>query len=685
MAADFKGLEIKLGADTKEFEKEMKKVNGQINNTTKQVDLLVKGLALEFDSKRFAEAQRLAQSALAQTENKVQTLRDRLAALNEKGVDPNSSSYQMMQRELLKTENSAILLKNRLEEINNLKLDLVAKKIEKVGSTLSSVGQKLAPVSAAAAAAIAGISAVGLSAVKTGDDIATMAAQLNLNAESLQRWQYIAMQTDVSNEQLQNAFTKTQSALADLATGQSSPAATALQQLGLTTEQAALGMEHNLQGIVESLSNLESQTQQAALANELFGDRLGSKLLPLLQAGGDGLKGLADEFETFSYLTNDQVQNLGQFDNVLNRIKYAFGAIKNQLGASLLPLMESLSEIISTKIIPFVQRLSDRLSELTLGQQKTMLVVAALVAALAPVLIIVGKITSSVGGLVRSIGGLGKAFSVLAAHPALLALGVLIGLLATLYSSNEEFRESINSLVETLGKSLQPAVDLLVNLFQGLMTILRPVISAFGDILTPIITALVNVLNPLVTILSKHLLPIFEFIGKWVGIISTAIGALIQLLSEGLGSALTALANLIKDVIGGIPTFFQNVVKFVENAINSMIGLINNLIDRINGIGQAIGLTIPKIKDVEFNITSHQTSSVQPPSKTAETITSGVKAQQIVAATPNVASAIVTNNNDYSSKQITISPGAVVINNYAADIDSLELAEAVNRKLAELL
>jgi phage-related protein len=240
-------------------------------------------------------------------------------------------------------------------------------------------------------------------------------------------------------------------------------------------------------------------------------------------------------------------------------------------------------------------------------------------------------------------------------------------------------------LVETLGKSLQPAVDLLVNLFQGLMTILRPVISAFGDILTPIITALVNVLNPLVTILSKHLLPIFEFIGKWVGIISTAIGVLIQLLSEGLGSALTALANLIKDVIGGIPTFFQNVVKFVENAINSMIGLINNLIDRINGIGQAIGLTIPKIKDVEFNITSHQTSSVQPPSKTAETITSGVKAQQTVAATPNVASAIVTNNNDYSSKQITISPGAVVINNYAADIDSLELAEAVNRKLAELL
>ena len=70
MAESIKGLSVKIGEDTSDFIKGLKKVDKEINLTTKQANELQKGLQLEFDEGRFVEAQRLIRHSLEQKEEK---------------------------------------------------------------------------------------------------------------------------------------------------------------------------------------------------------------------------------------------------------------------------------------------------------------------------------------------------------------------------------------------------------------------------------------------------------------------------------------------------------------------------------------------------------------------------------------------------------------------------------------
>src|SRR5690554_1794099 len=396
-----KGLTIPIGADASDFNKEIKKMERNTKGIQKEVGLLSKSLSVEWDESRFVLAQQKAREAIQQTEVKAQALRDRLQYLEEVGTDKQSAHYQKVRNELIKTETNAVLLKDKLEEINQLKMDRLVKNFEETGSKIEGAGKKLTAFSATAAGILASFSAIGLSAISAADDIATQAAQINLNAEAMQKWNYIAMQTDVSQQDLQNGFVKTQKALADFSTETSSTGATALQSLGLSMEQAAQGMDANIDLIITRLSEIEDPVMQASIANELFGQRMGAKFIPLLQSGAEGLQELSKEFEAVGYMTNEQVNNFAEFDNVMNRLRQMFTNLKNEIGVALLPVMQTLANIIEEKIVPAIRRFTDWFKDLSESQILAITGTLAFVAALGPALLIIGKMTSGIGGLIR--------------------------------------------------------------------------------------------------------------------------------------------------------------------------------------------------------------------------------------------------------------------------------------------
>ena len=221
------------------------------------------------------------------------------------------------------------------------------------------------------------------------------------------------MQTDVSNDELQMGLTKAQGAFASLAKGDIDVRGKALIGLGFSAEEASKGMGNNFSELVNKLSSIEDPLLQAAYANELFGERMGSKLIPMLKAGGDGLAQLAQEFESFGTLTNEQIESLADFDNVMNNINYSFKTIKDQVGAALLPVMQSLADFLDSKVIPAVQRLAEWFTGLSDSQKNVLVGTLTFVAALAPALIIIGKLTTGIGGVVKAVGGLNTALSFL--------------------------------------------------------------------------------------------------------------------------------------------------------------------------------------------------------------------------------------------------------------------------------
>ena len=65
---------------------------------------------------------------------------------------------------------------------------------------------------------------------------------------------------------------------------------------------------------------MEDKTQMIAIANDLFGEKLANNLLPLIYSGSDAIAAYSEEFSTLGALTDEQVNKLAEFDNVMNTI-----------------------------------------------------------------------------------------------------------------------------------------------------------------------------------------------------------------------------------------------------------------------------------------------------------------------------------------------------------------------------
>lgn len=641
--ATIKGLTVAIGADTKQFNKELRAADRSIKATSKEVDALTESLNLEFDAGRFEEAMRLAENVIEQTEEKAKALRGQLEYL-EKNGGANTDSYKQLQTELIKTESKAVLLKKKLDEIKDLKIEKLANQFKTVGEGITKAGRAIAPFSAAAAGMLASFTAMSLSTINSADELKTFADRVNLSAEELQKWQYIAMQTDVTNDELQAGLVKAQSAFGSLAKGDIDVASQALLDLGISAEQASKGMSANFDILVNKLAGIQDPILQAAYANEIFGERMGAKLVPMLKAGGEGLAELAREFENFDTLTNDQIDNLAEFDNIMNKIKYSFKVIKDQLGVALLPILQTLADLISTKVIPAVQKLTDWFSGLNEGTKSTIMGVLAIVAALGPALIILGKLTSGIGGIIKTVNGLSGALNVLMAHPIIAIIAIIVGLLITLYTTNEQFRNSINALVSQLGEALLPILNTLMTALGTIFDAFMPIIDTLGNVLGPIIATLTPIIMMLVNLLSGILIPIIE-----------------------------KVANVFVKAFGFVQKVIEGYIKIIEKIINGIIDFINVLIRQINKLGDVLGFTVGELKRVEM------TGKISTGSVKQETFKAEETPEKIISNTQVTEVPKTVINNDYSDKDVSIN---VTVQNYAKEVDIDKLVRDINIKLA---
>lgn len=423
MAENIKSVSVKIGADTSEFLKSLKSLNSEISNTSKTATALQKGLELEFDESRFVQAQKQVQAALAATEQKAEAIRQELKFLEDSGkVD--TAGYQKLQTELAKTETKALQLKEQLDKIDEIKLKNVSKNFTEFGSNVEGVGRSLMGISTAAGAAAVGILAAGKSAAASGAEIDDLAQRSQISAEKIQELSYVAMQTGVEQNQLQKAIIKTRAVFADFATGTENTATKALERLNIDINSFE-NSEDAFDGIISALSQMDDLTEQAAIANEIFGDRLANNLIPYINAGDEAIAQFKAEFAEMPSLSSEQIAALAGLDDQFNRLTQTLEFQKMQLGVALIPVWESLIEILDEKIIPAVEKAIGWFSSLSTEQQQAILIVLGLVAALAPLLIAIGKISQGVGALIKLFGSMNKAALTTAA-----GIGALVGALA---------------------------------------------------------------------------------------------------------------------------------------------------------------------------------------------------------------------------------------------------------------
>nr|DAZ49197.1 MAG TPA: tail tape measure [Caudoviricetes sp.] len=385
-----KSITVKIGADTKDFLDGLKSIDREIKSTQKSASDLNKSLDYQYDGNRASLAMKQFQRTIELCEQKAEALRAKLKEMEAAGrVD--TDDYAKLQLELAKVETQSAKAAEGIEKLNNVPIEQLNQKIDKVGESLTKAGQKVSVLSAGAAGLIAGAAAIGKSAAATGAEIDDMTQQFDVSAETIQRWNYLALQAGVDSTAFTRALIRARAAMADLSTGTSNAATQALDALGISARQFGSD-EEMFDGILKALSEVEDSTLQTAYANEIFGDRIATQLLPYINAGADDLAKWNEEFEAMPSLTGNEAAALAELDDTFNRLNTTMQYATAQLGEALAPIIERVVEFIEESVVPAIEELANWFENLSPGMQDTILAILGIIAVAGPLLILIGKL-----------------------------------------------------------------------------------------------------------------------------------------------------------------------------------------------------------------------------------------------------------------------------------------------------
>ena len=654
-------------------------------------------------------------------------------------------------------------LKNVNAELARAPFDEYAAKAEKVGGTLTSVGQKLLPLST-------GIAGLGVAAVKTTADFDSemskvsaisgatgtdldklrgkareMGAKTKFSAsEAAQGMQYMAMAgwktqdmmdglegimnlaaasgedlastSDIVTDAL-TAFglsAKDSSHFSDILAAASSNANTnvsmmgetfkyaapVLGSLGYTAEDAALaiGLMANA-GIKSSqagtslrgaITNLAKPTDTVAAAMDKYGISLtdsSGKMLSLrelMEQMRQKLGGLseAEQAQAAAALFGKEAMSgmlaiingsdkdfeklAGAIDNCDGSSEKMANTMNDNLQGQITILMSQLQELAISfgeilmpkirDIVTHIQNFVDKLNAMDEGQKETILRIGMFVAALAPMLMGLGKVIIFSANVSRALGtlsaGLVKAggFSGvftkalgLITSPAAIVVGVIAAITAViihLWNTNEDFRNTITAIWQkikdaftTFAAGISERLSALGITFSDVTSAIKTIWDGFCNLLAPVLEAAFSTIAIALQTAFNVILGIWDvfsavFSGDWSGAweavkgifssnwdglkeyFSTIIGAVKGVADVFLGwfgtnweTVWNGVKTVFEGIWNGISSFFEGIWNGISTFCTTVWnGIVTNVTAFCTTVHDTISTIFNAVKDVVSNV-----------------------------------------------------------------------------------
>lgn len=371
----------------------------------------------------------------------------------------------------------------------------------------------------------------------------------------------------------------------------------------------------------EKLGGL-SEAEQTQAAATLFGQEAMSGMLAIINASDSDYAKLTDAI----YDADGAAQQMADtmLDNLsgqLTLLKSALEGLAIQFGEILMPYVK--------QFVTWLQKLTQKLQELTPEQKKQIVKWAAIAAAIGPVLMVLGKLTSSVGNIITTFGkipgaiekaksaftAVGTAIGGISAPiVAIVAvIGVLISAFVNLWKTNEEFRNNMTAIwdgikskfesfaqgivdrLSALGLDFENFGEVVKTIWDGFCSILAPVFEAAFETISSVLGTVLDVITGILDVFIGIFTGNWEqcwngikeiFSGVWDGL----IGILQSLGNMFLGIFNTVcgwfgttwdetwanIKQFFVDTWNGIITFFSDVINSISTAVSNFITTIIN-------------------------------------------------------------------------------------------------------------
>ena len=223
-----------------------------------------------------------------------------------------------------------------------------------------------------------------------------------------------------------------------------------LQKAASYYNEQGLSMEEGLADLITRLQDSSTEADATAEAYELFGKRGGLAFVTAAKEGKLSIGDLETSMDDYSSVVDDTYQaTLDGTDSMAlawQNLQLALAAVGEAIGETLAPAMESITGVI--------QEFTDWFSSLDDSTQSTIVTIGLIVAAIGPLLLILGKVMTGISNITSALSSMGTT----ATGPiglAILAIAALVGgtiaLKDSLHSAFEEsspFTEALASIEE---------------------------------------------------------------------------------------------------------------------------------------------------------------------------------------------------------------------------------------------
>ena len=431
---------------------------------------------------------------------------------------------------------------------------------------------------------------------------------------------------------------------------------------GCATELAKYGVEvYDAQGNMNSLSSILTgvrgvwnnltDEQQANLAKTIAGTNQFSALQTIMSglsdeaiASGMSFSDYSEALQNCDGTASDMAATMQ--DNLLGRLTQLKSKLEDvgiTIGNSLMPFME--------KAVAKIGELADKFAALSPQQQETILKVAGVVAAIGPLLTIVGKaisvsgqLSSGIGKVVGKLatmgttasgatGGMAVLKGALAAITspvgiAVAAIAAITAVIVTLWNTNEDFRNRITeiwnrikSVFTEFGQHITDKLNSLGFDFENFGEVVKAIWEGFCNVLAPIIEGVFNNIAIFIETTLNVITGVFDFFvslftGDWQGCWD-AVKSIFESVWNGLKEYIGNILNTIKGVVDAFLGLFgtswdevwNSIKTTFENIWNGIVsffsGILNGIVNTVTTVWTAISTTISDVLAGIWNTVSN--------------------------------------------------------------------------------
>ncbi len=347
-----------------------------------------------------------------------------------------------------------------------------------------------------------------------------------------------------------------------------------------------------------ALGGMSTEEQRATLMKLGF-NRQALNGIQMLMGNSDAIREYEQELRIAGGTTQDVAEK--QMDNLWDQL----GLIKDQLidvaielGGHIVPILKESVLPMFEKFVEWVGKLAKWFGDLDPRWQKVILTALAFLAAVGPLLIIVGKIVFSIGQLIPIFGKVGALVKLVGGIFSGVALGPIALIVAAI--------AALAAIVFLVIKYWEPIKEFFINLWEGI----KNVFSAFWDWLVSLWEDMKETAAAVWEWIRDHIIEPIQvawdwLVAAWESIRDFFVG-LWDKVKTIFKNAVTAVVDRVKylrdkfvgyfekirdkvsgiwdNVTSGIKGAVNNIISHVESMVNWSVRQINRFINGINSV-----------------------------------------------------------------------------------------------------